>query len=105
MMTDMADDLDGVLLEPGAIVTFEDRDHLLTALDRLEQPVPARHEGRNEVHRQHFSMCRYLWFVGVADLLRFPVTLRVARRGEDPPDFVLEWRNGEKETFESGSPR
>ncbi len=96
----MAHDIDKVLLKPGQSVTFEDRDHFLEALDRLDQQVPARHEGRNRDHREHFCMVRYLRFVAAEDLLPLPVTLRKTPEGQDPPDFVLEWPGGKRETFE-----
>lgn len=96
----MAHDIDKVLLKPGQSVTFEDRDHLLEALDRLDQQAPARHEGRNRDHREHFCMVRYLRFVAAEDLLPLPVTLRKTPEGQDPPDFVLEWPGGKRETFE-----
>lgn len=87
-------------LRPGDTVTFEDRDDLLEKLDRLDRPVPARHEGRTRDDREHACMLAYLRFVGKADLLPLPVTLRKNREGEDPPDFVLEWPNGDRESFE-----
>ena len=92
--------IDSVLLRPGSAVTFETRDELLEKLDSLEQRVPARHEGRTEDHRQHFCMVRYLRFVGAEGLLRLPVTLNVTPRGDDPPDFVLEWPDRQRESFE-----
>ncbi len=96
----MAHDIDKVLLRPGDAVTFKDRDDLLETLDRLEQRVPARHEGRTKDHREHFCMLRYLRFLAGEDLLPLPVTLRKSPEGQDPPDFVLEWPNGRKEKFE-----
>lgn len=93
-------DIDQVLLRPGDAVTFQDRDDLLEKLDRLEQQIPARHERRTEVHRQHFCMCRYLRFIGEEGLLQLPVTLRVTPTREDPPDFILEWSDRQRETFE-----
>jgi uncharacterized protein len=93
-------DIDKVLLRPGQSVIFEDRDHLLEALGRLDKQVPARHEGRTKDHREHFCMLRYLHFVAGADLLPLPVTLRKTPEGQDPPDFVLEWTGGRQETFE-----
>jgi hypothetical protein len=92
--------LDGVLLQPGHSVRFEDRDHLLEILDSLDQPVPARREGRTKDHREHFCILHYLRFVAEAGLLPLPVTLRNLFEGQDPPDFVLEWSGGRKETFE-----
>ncbi len=101
MIRDMAaHDIDKVLLRPGDSIHFEDRDDLLEKLDRLEQRVPARHEGRTTDHREHFCMLRYLRFLAGEDLLPLPVTLRKTLKGEDPPDFVLEWPDGRKETFE-----
>ncbi|HEX5760105.1 MAG TPA: nucleotidyltransferase domain-containing protein [Thermoanaerobaculia bacterium] len=96
----MAHEIDEVLLRPGDSVHFTDRDQLLETLNRLDQPVPARHEGRTKDHREHFCMLRYLRYVARADLLPLPVTLRRPRKGKDPPDFVLEWPDGQKETFE-----
>jgi predicted nucleotidyltransferase len=87
-------------LRPGDTVTFEDRDDLLVKLDRLDRPVPARHEGRTRDDREHACMLAYLRFIGKADLLPLPVTLRENREGEDPPDFVLEWPDGRRERFE-----
>jgi predicted nucleotidyltransferase len=95
----MVHDLDKVLLRPGDSVTFEDRDHLLETLDRLDQRVPARHEGRTKDHREHFCITRYLIFLaGEEDLLPLPVTL--SKPLQDPPDFILEWPDRRKETFE-----
>lgn len=93
-------EIDKVLLRPGQSVLFEDRDHLLEALDRLDQQVPARHEGRTKNHREHFCMLRYMRFVASEDLLPLPVALRKTPEGQDPPDFVLEWTDGKRETFE-----
>jgi predicted nucleotidyltransferase len=93
-------DIDKVLLRPGQSVVFEDRDHLLEALDRLDQQVPARHEGRTKDHREHFCILRYLHFVAGENLLPLPATLRKTPEGQDPPDFVLEWTGGRQETFE-----
>lgn len=92
--------IDRVLLRPGDSVHFGDRDDLLQKIDHLVQRVPARHEGRNKDHREHFVMVSYLGFLAGAagDLLRLPVTLEKPRR--DPPDFILSWPNGETETFE-----
>jgi uncharacterized protein len=96
----MVHDIDTILLRPGDSVTFEDRDHLLELLDRLDQPVPARHEGRSRDHREHFCMVQYLRLLAGEDLLHLPVTLRKTPESQDPPDFVLEWPNGRRETFE-----
>lgn len=97
----MVHDIDKVLLRPGNSVYFEDRDSLLETLDRLDQQVPARHEGRTQEHREHFCMLRYLRFLAGEDLLPLPVTLKKILKGQDPPDFVLEWPDGRrKETFE-----
>lgn len=96
----MAHDIDKVLLRPGDAVTFKNRDDLLETLDRLEQRVPARHEGRTKDHREHFCIVRYLHFLAMEELLPTPVTLRRPPEGQDPPDFVLEWPDGRKETFE-----
>jgi len=94
----MDHEIDKVLLRPGAAVTFKDRDDLLEALDRLDQRVPERHERRTKDHREHFCMVRYLRFLAGEDLLPLPVSLRKSL--EDPPDFVLEWPDGNKETVE-----
>jgi uncharacterized protein len=96
----MANDIDKVLLRPGAAVTFKARDDLLSSLDRFEQRVPARHEGRTSDHREHFCILRYLRFLAGEDLLPLPVTLRKPPKGQDPPDFVLELPDGRQETFE-----
>ena len=90
--------IDEVLLRPGHSVSFEDRDHLLETLDRLNQRVPARHEGRTRDHREHFCMVHYLRFLAGEDLLPLPVTLK--KPPQDPPDFLLEWPGGRQETFE-----
>jgi predicted nucleotidyltransferase len=96
----MVRDIDKVLLRPGHSVHFTDRDHLLATLDRLDQPVPARHEGRSRDQREHLGILRYLHFLAGENLLPLPVTLRKPPEGEDPPDFVLEWPQGRRETFE-----
>lgn len=91
--------IDRVLLRPGSSIRFENRDLLLETLDRLDQQVPARHEGRTTDHREHFCITRYLSFLAGEDLLPLPVTLRKPPKGEDPPDFVLDWPDGREETF------
>lgn len=96
----MGHDIDKILLRPGDSINFEDRDHLLKTLDELDRRVPARHEGRNKDHREHFCMLRYLRVLAGENLLPLPVTLRKPPKGQDPPDFVLEWPDGRKETFE-----
>jgi predicted nucleotidyltransferase len=96
----MAHDIDKILLRPGDVVRFEDRDDLLATLDRLDQPVPARHEGRTKDHREHFCMLRYLRFLAGEGALPLPVTLKKPRLGQDPPDFILEWSDQRQETFE-----
>jgi hypothetical protein len=96
----MATVLDEVLLRPGDSVLFTDRDDLLEKLDRLDQRVPGRLEGRNRDHREHFCMVKYLRFLAGAGLLRLPVTLVKTPEGQDPPDFLLRWGDGEEETFE-----
>ena len=96
----MAHDIDKVLLRPGHSVHFEDRDHLLESLDRLDRRVPARHEGRSRDHREHFCMLRDLHVLAGEDLLPLPVTLSKTHEGQDPPDFVLGWPDGKQETFE-----
>jgi predicted nucleotidyltransferase len=96
----MVHSIDNVLLRAGDSVLLEDRDHLLEILDRLDQPVPARHEGRSRDHREHSCMVQYLRFLAGEDLLPLPVILRKPPKGQDPPDFVLEWPDGRQETFE-----
>lgn len=96
----MVHDINNVLLRPGDSIHFENRDHLLKTLDELDQRVPARHEGRKRDHREHFCMLRYLRFLAGEDLLPLPVTLRKTPKGQDPPDFVLEWPDGRQERFE-----
>lgn len=100
MIAGMAKSVDRVLLRPGDAVRFKDRDDLLKILDRFDQQIPARDEGRTIDHREHFCMLRYLRFLAGKDLLPLPVTLRKSRKGDDPPDFVLEWAHGRQETFE-----
>lgn len=100
MITGMAHEIDKVVLTPGNPVKFENRDALLATLDRLDQPVPARHEGRTTAQREHFVMLRYLRFLAGEDLLPVPVTLKTIPGNQDPPDFVLEWSEGRSETFE-----
>ena len=96
----MAHDIDKILLRPGDSINFEDRDHLLETLDELDRQVPARHEGRNKDHREHFCMLRYLRVLAGENLLPLPLALRKPPKGQDPPDFVLEWPDGRQETFE-----
>jgi predicted nucleotidyltransferase len=96
----MVHDIDEVLLRPGRSVHFKDRDDLLETLDRLDQPVPARHEGRSRDQREHFCMLRYLRFVAGENLVPLPVTLSKPPENQDPPDFILEWADGRRETFE-----
>jgi predicted nucleotidyltransferase len=100
MIAGMAKSVDRVLLRPGDAVRFKDRDDLLETLDRLDQQIPARDEGRTIDHREHFCMLRYLRFLAGKDLLPLPVTLHKSRKGDDPPDFVLEWPDRRGETFE-----
>jgi predicted nucleotidyltransferase len=45
-------------------------------------------------------MLRYLHFVAGENLLSLPVTLKKPPEGQDPPDFVLQWSDGRRETFE-----
>ncbi len=45
-------------------------------------------------------MLRYLRFVAGEDLLPLPVALKKALEGQDPPDFILEWTDEKRETFE-----
>jgi len=96
----MTHGIDGVLLTAGDEVTFKDRDDLLEKLDRLDQRVPSRHEGRTKEHREHYCMVRYLQLLAGegGELLPLPVTLRKCE--EDPPDFLLEWKKDHSETFE-----
>jgi hypothetical protein len=96
----MVHDLNNGLLKPGAVVEFKDRDDLLETLDRLEQRIPARHEGRTKVHREHLCMLRYLRLLAGENLLSLPAILKKPPEGKDPPDFVLEFADGLKETFE-----
>jgi predicted nucleotidyltransferase len=98
MITRMTNGLDEVLLRRGDSIAFGTRDDLLAKLDRLDRRVPARHEGRTIDHREHFVITRYLRFLAGADLLPLPVALR--RTAKDPPDFVLEWPDGRRETLE-----
>lgn len=100
MITGMAHAIDKVLLTPGDSVKFANRDELLETLDRLDQPVPARHEGRTTDQRERFVILRYLRFLAGEDLLPLPVTLSKTPRNQDPPDFILEWPKGRTETFE-----
>lgn len=91
------------LLKPGDSLRFEDRDDLLQKLDRLDQPVPPRGEGRTLDHREQFCMSRYLRFMAAADseaLQPFPVVLCKTVAGQDPPDFTLTWSDGSQESFE-----
>lgn len=96
----MVHGIDEVLIRPGHSVSFANRDELLEILDRLDQPVPARHEGRTKDHREHYCTVRYLRFLAGEDLLPLPVTVRKPSEGQDPPDFVLEWPDRRPETFE-----
>jgi predicted nucleotidyltransferase len=89
----------GVLM-PGEAVCFADRDDLLDKLDRMDIEVPGRKEGRRREHREHFVMRGYLRFLAGEDLLPLPVTLRKSPPNQDPPDFVLEWPDGRRESFE-----
>lgn len=95
----MPSTIDSVLLRAGDTIRFEDRDDLLAKLDRLDQRIPSRKEGRTKDQREHFCIVRYLQVLAgsSADLLPLPVTLRKERR--DPPDFTLEWEGG-RETIE-----
>lgn len=88
------------MLGPGGSVTFTDRNDLLEKLDALDQPVPGRHEGRTSFDRERACALRYLRFLSAANLLELPVTLRMAEKGQDPPDFILEGSADRKETFE-----
>jgi hypothetical protein len=77
--------IDDVLLRPGHSVRFANRDQLLETLDRLDQRVPARHQGRTGDHREHFCILRYLHFVAGEDLLPLPVTLSKPRKDKILP--------------------
>jgi hypothetical protein len=100
----MLPDIEEVLLKPGDPVRFEDRDDLLTRLDRLRRPIPARGPGerRTKDHREHYVMLGYLRCLagGEEEVLPLPVTLQKSGEGHDPPDFTLVWPSGEQETFE-----
>lgn len=88
-------------LSPGVPIRFAERDDLLAKLDELDAEVPARNEGRRTEHREHYAIVRFLRFLaGERDLLPLPVTLRMAAKGQDPPDFTLEWPGGRRETIE-----
>jgi predicted nucleotidyltransferase len=93
-------DVTQAFLAQGTTLCFQDRDDLLEALDRFEQPVPARREGRTHDARETFCIVRYLHMLAMEELLPTPVTLRRTSENQDPPDFVLEWTDGRKETFE-----
>jgi len=100
-MKTMPHGIDQVLLRPGDSVTFADRDDLLEKLDALDQRVPGRKEGKTNHHRENFCMVRFLCFLAGEGLLDLPVTLSKAAKGQDPPDFVLEWpKSSDRETFE-----
>jgi len=99
-MTSMPHKIDQVLLKPGDSLRFGDRDALLESLDRLDRRVPSRSQGCTRDHREHFCIVRYLRRLAGEGLLQLPVTLTKTPEGQDPPDFVLEWPNGEPETFE-----
>lgn len=86
------------VLRPGDEVRFADRDDLLEKLDRLDLEVPKRIARRRRNDREHFVMRGYLRFLAGAGLLPVPVTLK--KSAQDPPDFVLEWSDGCRETFE-----
>lgn len=96
----MTRSLDKVLLNPGSSLRFETRDDLLVKLDYLDKRVPARNQGRTTDHREHFCILRYLRRLAGEDLLSLPVTLRKPPKGQDPPDFVLEFDDGSRERFE-----
>ena len=93
---------DTLLLSPGDSIDFADRDQLLEALDRLDQPVPARHEGRSTEDRERFVMLRYLRVLAGADAFELPATLVKHPDGANrPPDFVVRWpKNDAEESFE-----
>lgn len=88
------------VLRPGESITFADRDDLLAKLDEMMMDVPGRTAGRTIDDREHFVMRGYLAFLAGEDLLPLPVTLKKSEKNQDPPDFVLEWPGGRRETFE-----
>jgi uncharacterized protein len=91
-----------LLLGSGDALEFADRDQLLEALDRLDQAVPARHEGRTTAERERFVMLRYLRVLAGADAFELPAKLTKHPDGANrPPDFTLEWpTRGAAESFE-----
>lgn len=101
-MTTMGDHPEALLVNPGDAIEFPDRDHLLATLDRLDQPVPPRHEGRTTAQRERFAMLRYLRVLAGADAFELPATLVKHPDGASrPPDFLLVWpRRGAQESFE-----
>lgn len=88
------------VLRPGNAISFANRDELLARLDELTVEVPGRSAGRTIDDREHYVMRGYLAFLAGEDLLPLPVTLRKSAKNQDPPDFVLEWPEGRRETFE-----
>jgi hypothetical protein len=86
-----AHEIDKILLRPGQSVNFEDRDHLLETLDRLDQRVPARHEGRTGIIGNTSACC--VTCVSSPERISYPIPPRdseEAPEGQDPPDFILE---------------
>jgi uncharacterized protein len=88
------------VVRPGEFVHFADRDDLLEKLDRMAVDLPNRNLRRSRDDREHFQMRGYLRFLAGEDLLPLPVTLRKSPLNQDPPDFVLEWPDNRRETFE-----
>lgn len=70
------------LLQRGA-ASFDTRDSLLAGLDRLDQRLPTRNQGRTKDHRERYVIARYLQLLARNGLLEVPVTVE---RGGDPPD-------------------
>lgn len=99
-MSGMRSDAPPGVLTPGGSVYFADRDDLLEKLDRMAVKAPGREKGRHTDDREHSAMRGYLRFLGGEDLLPLPVTLRKSAKNQDPPDFILEWSDGRRETFE-----
>ena len=88
------------VLRPGESITFSDRDDLLAKLGEMAVEVPERPAKRTIEDREHFVMRGYLRFLAGEDLLPLPVTLRTSAKNQDPPDFLLEWPDGQRESFE-----
>lgn len=99
-MNGMSAETETGVLRPGDEISFADRDELLARLDELAVEVPGRSAGRTIDDREHYVMRGYLAFLAGEDLLPLPVTLRKSAKNQDPPDFVLEWPEGRRESFE-----